>query len=423
MPVSVLAAGSASFSLKASATQIRINDTITVTGSLSASESVATFDLTVTYPAVNLQYIKAEGLSAVKTGEMDINHSMGKIQFLYLDADGGGSGITSAGIFRITFKVIGGSVADSVSVGISIKTVGNKDAQAMSSSGSGAKMTVSAPLSTNNNLASLSVSSGTLSPAFSAATTSYNLTVPYDVSKLSVTAKVADASAKASINSPTLTPGGTTKVTVNVTAASGTEKVYTINVKRDQDPNYVPSSNSNLTNIIVEGFMLSPGFDTAKDEYVIYLPYEVSSIDVTAVAEDNKATIAIAGDTDLKTGVNNLVTTVCTAEDGSEKRYTIVAIRAVAFTGLDSLSPTPAPTMPPPTPTPEPTPTVVATTTTTQTISTTTISTTTETNPNNPNGPNDPSDIGRIILIAVLATIILAETLYIIYKHNKEAAK
>jgi hypothetical protein len=185
----------------------------------------------------------------------------------------------------------------------------------------------------------------------------------------------------------------------------------------------VPSSNSNLTNIIVEGFMLSPGFDTAKDEYVIYLPYEVSSIDVTAVAEDNKATIAIAGDTDLKTGVNNLVTTVCTAEDGSEKRYTIVAIRAVAFTGLDSLSPTPAPTMPPPTPTPEPTPTVVATTTTTQTISTTTISTTTETNPNNPNGPNDPSDIGRIILIAVLATIILAETLYIIYKHNKEAAK
>jgi hypothetical protein len=421
MPVSVLAAGSASFSLKVSATQIRINDTITVTGSLSASESVATFDLTVTYPAANLQYIKAEGLSAIKAGEMDINHSTGKIQFLYLDADGGGSGITSAGIFRITFKVISGSVGDSVSVGISIKTVGNKDAQAMSSSGSGAKMTVSAPLSTNTNLSSLSVSSGTLSPAFSAATTSYNLTVPYDVSKLSVTAKVADASAKASINSPTLTPGGTTKVTVNVTAASGSEKVYTINVKRDQDPNYVPSNNNNLTSLIVEGFLLSPGFDTAKDEYAIYLPYEVSSIDVTALAEDDKATIAIAGATDIKTDVNNLVNVVCTAEDGSEKTYTIVAIRAAAFTGLNSLTPTPTPTSPPPTP--EPTPTVAVTTTTAQTVSTTTMSTTTETNPNNPNGSNDPSDIGRIILIAVLATIILAETLYIIYKHNKEATK
>ena len=159
--IQVSAAGSASFKLEANPWLVRIGDTVTVTGRLSTSEGVATFDLNVSYPAANLQYVKTEGLPQIKSGELDINASSGKIQLLYLDADGGGSPLTSGSIFKITFKVIGGSTDDPVPVNISVKTVGNADAESMGISSQGVTMTIAAPLSTNNFLGNLGVN-GTL---------------------------------------------------------------------------------------------------------------------------------------------------------------------------------------------------------------------------------------------------------------------
>ena len=360
LPGLVSAAGTAAFTLKTSASQVRINDTVTVTGSLNASDAVATYDLSVTYPAANLQYVKAEGLS-VQDGELDIIPSNGSFQFLYLDADGGLSGLGSGNIFRITFKVIGGNVGDSLSVGLNVKTVGDKDAQAMSTSGSGTSMTIAAPLSTNNNLAALNVANGSLSPAFSAATTSYSMSVPYDVSKLSLTASAADPDARVSINNPTLTPGGTTKVTIQVTAANGSQKTYTISVQRAQDPNYKASSNNDLKSLRVDGFLLSPGFDPGKTEYVVYLPFEVDHLTLVAEAADGKATVTISGHESLKPGEINLIKVDCQAEDKTVRTYTVAAIRAVEFTGLAGLGAQPTPVAEP-TLTVTPMPTITETT-------------------------------------------------------------
>ena len=214
--------------------------------------------------------------------------------------------------------------------------------------------TVAAPLSTDNNLASLTVSNATISPAFSAGTTSYTASVPFEVSKLNVSATAADGKAKVSVNSPNLTPNGTTNVTITVTAENGSKKTYTISVKRAQDPNYVSSGNNNLSGISVEGFLLSPVFSAENTQYVIWLPYETTSVKISGTAADSKASVEVIGGDNLAAGQDNPVKVICTAENGDKKEYTVIVKRAAAHDGtVDDL---PSETIPPETEPSETTP-------------------------------------------------------------------
>ena len=164
------------------------------------------------------------------------------------------------------------------------------------------------------------------------------------MSKLNVSAAANDGKAKVSINSPNLKPGGTTNVTVTVTAENGSTKTYTIAVKRAQDPNYVASSNNDLSGITVNGFLLSPVFSADNTSYVIWLPYETDSVSVSGTAADSKAEVAVEGGTGLIAGADNEIKVICTAEDGTQKGYTVIAKRAAAHDG--STEPTDPPTEP-----------------------------------------------------------------------------
>jgi hypothetical protein len=153
--------------------------------------------------------------------------------------------------------------------------------------------------------------------------------VPFATQRLDISV-VPAAKATVNVSSPSLTPGGNTKVTVTVTAENGESKVYTINTFRAQDPNYVKSSNNNLYSINVQGFLLSPVFDTTVTEYVVWLPYETESVSVTATPADYKASVRIEGGKDLVAGADNEIKVICAAEDGTEKVYTVIAKRAAA---------------------------------------------------------------------------------------------
>jgi Cadherin-like beta sandwich domain len=102
--------------------------------------------------------------------------------------------------------------------------------------------------STDSNLASLTVSAGTLNPGFSSGTLSYTVTVPASVDSLTVTATKSDPNAVMSASGPVIAPAGvstgsvsralglgtTTLFTITVTAQDTvTAKDYTINVFRD----------------------------------------------------------------------------------------------------------------------------------------------------------------------------------------------
>ncbi len=238
----------------------------------------------------------------------------------------------SKALFSVTFKVK--SVAPGTSVKISCTGVKASDGNADSNVGTVTySKTVSAPLATNNNLASLTVGNATLSPAFSAETTAYTASVPFEVSKLTISAAAADGKAKVSVNSPTLTPNETTNVTVTVTAENGAKKTYTVAVTRGQDPNYVASNNNNLSGITVEGFLLSPAFTPENTRYAVWLPYETESIKIVGSAADSKASVTVEGGETLSAGQDNTVKVICTAESGEQKEYTVTVKRAAAHDG------------------------------------------------------------------------------------------
>ena len=90
-------------------------------------------------------------------------------------------------------------------------------------------------LSNNANLVSLSLSSGTLSPAFSSSTTSYTASVGNSVTSVTVNRTVHPGSSSTATGSTALVVGSNT-VTVTVTSAGGTTKTYTVTVTRDSAP-------------------------------------------------------------------------------------------------------------------------------------------------------------------------------------------
>ncbi len=103
------------------------------------------------------------------------------------------------------------------------------------------------PVSDNNDLSALTVSEGSLSPGFSAGTTSYTVMVGYGMSTITVTATAAEPAASVQIlvgstvqtGAITLAQGSTT-ITVRVTSQLGSEQDYTIVVTRatNQPPQF-----------------------------------------------------------------------------------------------------------------------------------------------------------------------------------------
>ena len=181
--------------------------------------------------------------------------------------------------------------------------------------------------STNNNLASLNVSNGKLSPGFSKGNTKYSMEVPFATSKLNLSAKAEDPKATVSISNPDLVAEETTTVTIKVTAENGQVKTYTISVKRGKDPNKPLSNNNYLANLSVSVGMLSPTFNKEKSNYAVYLPYEVSYIEVYTEVEDTKYGVLKKEENNNLSIGNNLFRYTVTAEDGSERVYTLTVVR------------------------------------------------------------------------------------------------
>lgn len=90
--------------------------------------------------------------------------------------------------------------------------------------------------SSEKNLSSLSVSEGTLSPKFSAGTTTYKVDLTSDVEKLTISAKAKDSKAKVSGTGEKELKIGENNFTVTVTAEDGSKKTYTISVYVTEKP-------------------------------------------------------------------------------------------------------------------------------------------------------------------------------------------
>lgn len=342
-------AASASASLTGPGT-VRAGDVLTLSFNLKGSGLFGA-ECVLSYDANQLEYAGAtQMIGAPWVVEFNGNNFVAYDNNLEKPVNG------NVTLFTVTFKVKS-NVATGTAINVSFTGVTASDGSADANVGTVTYSTkVAAPLSTDNALKSLTVGNATISPAFSAGTTSYTAEVPFEVSKLDVQAVANDGKATVSVNNPNLTPNGTTNVTITVKAENGSTKTYTIAVKRAQDPNYVPSDNNNLSEITVDGFLLSPGFSAENTQYVIWLPYETQSVTVGGAAADSKANVRVEGGTGLKAGQDNEIKVICTAEDGTEKVYTVIAKRAAAHDGsVEPTEPSTEPTEPATEPSSEPT--------------------------------------------------------------------
>lgn len=238
-------------------------------------------------------------------------------------------------VLTLKFKV-NNSVAEGTRINISVDNLNSSDGNSDTSLGKATySVTVARPLSGNANLASLSVSGVTLSPAFSAGTTTYNLgTVEYSTSKLDISYTTEDSNASVSVRGNSLSVGSNT-VSVVVTAEDGSSKTYKLNVTRKQDPNYVAGSNANLKEMTVNQGIISPVFKADVTDYIVYLPYEKIGTSFTAsgTAADAKAKGVVNGTIDKLVEGENRTIVVCKAEDGTEKAYAVTVVVMPKYTG------------------------------------------------------------------------------------------
>ena len=346
---------------------VRVGSTLTVNVNLNISggtPGLVNFRIFVQYNAAQLAYQGVGNRLAGWNYSADAAAVPGQILVLANDTDFTHAINASKRVFTVTFRVNNTAMNYGDRVHAYVATSSASDPTYVSSTASTTTeytlaqtqytTTLLAPLSGNADLKSLSVAGAKLDPAFAAGTTEYACSVPFETAKATIAAVPSDAGAKVAVTSPDLVPGETTDAKVVVTAATGATKTYTIHIARAQDPNYKPGADATLSNLAVEGFLLSPFFDAAKDSYVLWLPNEVEGVSVVATPTDRKAKAAVTGADGFVAGQDNPIAVVVTAEDGTTtKTYTIVAKRALPWDG----SVTPQPTLPPgvtPTPTPPP---------------------------------------------------------------------
>ena len=89
-------------------------------------------------------------------------------------------------------------------------------------------------MSNNRNLKHLSISGHTITPEFNPNTTNYTLTVPYEISSVTINAEAADATASVTGTGTRSVFVGDNFLFIYVTAQDGTDRSYLITVRRAQ---------------------------------------------------------------------------------------------------------------------------------------------------------------------------------------------
>ncbi len=215
-------------------------------------------------------------------------------------------------------------------------------------------VTCQAELSQNADLAGLVPSAGTLSPAFTANTTSYTAEVSNSVASITVSPTTVGVNATITVNGTavatggmssaiSLTEGAASTITIVVTAQDrSTTKTYTLIVTRLA----AKSTNAGLSGLSISQGTLSPAFSPITLFYTAEVQNTVISLTVTPTAAGINAAIKVNGNTitsgspayavALNVGVTT-ITVVVTAEDGSTTKTYTVAVTRIPAAGVAPL--------------------------------------------------------------------------------------
>ena len=122
----------------------------------------------------------------------------------------------------------------------------------------------------NNALSSLTVSAGTLTPAFDPAVTEYTLSLPQGTEKLTLTATPSDSNATVQGDGELTLQEGENTLPLVVTAENGDTKTYTVTVQVAQAPTLFLDYNGQRLGVVKDVSQVTPPAGFAPAEPITY---------------------------------------------------------------------------------------------------------------------------------------------------------
>lgn len=188
--------------------------------------------------------------------------------------------------------------------------------------------------SSNANLSNLGMNPNDFT-GFSENKTSYDVTVPNNVTQVEIYATKKDSKASLTGTGIKKLQEGQNTANVIVTAEDGTTKTYTINIKRlsknekqDTTGNLDTKSSSNskdleLSNLEIEGVNLEPSFESSTYKYEISIKGEQSNLDIKTSTNNTSDKVEIIGNENLQNGQNIITILVTNSKSDEVATYQI----------------------------------------------------------------------------------------------------
>ncbi len=232
-------AASGKTTIAVSASSLNIGQTVTVTAkALSASGDSAYANMVLTYDAGILEFVSCNATYGGGGGSISVASDSFSVTLKAISAGKASISLSATdGVIYGTEEELDSMAGSSTSVTVKNEAAGsNGNAGNGSSSGTGSNNNTgsnTAALSADNSLKALTISPGTLSPAFKGSTTKYTATVDNSVTSIAVSATPVNEKATVeSVTGNTNLAVGANVVKIVVKAENGTTATYKITVTR-----------------------------------------------------------------------------------------------------------------------------------------------------------------------------------------------
>lgn len=173
----------------------------------------------------------------------------------------------------------------------------------------------------NSNLAILRLNHEGISPEFDKDIKEYYFVTDMSINSLDIIAVPENNNSSVEIAGNTNLKMGENIIDIKVTSKDKTKvSIYKIFVTRT---NNIETANANLETLAIRQGTLKPEYDENITKYSIDVGNNITKIDILAIPQNENAVVKILGDTNIKTGYNN-IQIIVTAENGTTiKKYEI----------------------------------------------------------------------------------------------------
>ena len=168
---------------------------------------------------------------------------------------------------------------------------------------------------------------------FDSEKTEYSVEVPNEVEEIEVYATAMNSKAQITGTGMIELKEGLNELVIEVIAANGDKKSYTLKVTREEADETVGTTEEKLglSTLIIEGLKLNPSFKSDIYEYTATITYVMvgNSLDITAKANNQDAEVEIIGNENLQDGENIITILVKNEETEENATYQITVNKKV----------------------------------------------------------------------------------------------